>query len=71
MDELKLRKALLAEGVHIPEEQLKRVIRRLFNPAGCELCGARTKVSTERADGSLRTVCCGAVTSPAPRKEKK
>jgi hypothetical protein len=54
--------ALDAEGVKPAKDVLERVVRRITNPAGCEKCGARTKVGKPLADGSLLT--------PAPKKEK-
>lgn len=65
-----LLKALKAEGVELGEDKLNRVLRRLDNPAGCESCGARTKLAGENPDGSLSLLCCGEVIVPAPKKGK-
>jgi hypothetical protein len=66
----KFLKALLAEGVQLKDEVLHRIFRRVDNPAGCEKCGARTKLAAENAAGALVTTCCGDVVIPAPKKDK-
>ncbi len=63
-------KAMNAEGLKLGHEVLERIFRRLENPAGCELCGARTKAASVAQDGALVTNCCGATVTPAPKKEK-
>lgn len=69
VDEKKIREALKAEGVEVEEAVLKRVFRRIFNPAGCEKCGAVTKVAVEHKDGSLKTVCCSDTVMHAPKRK--
>jgi hypothetical protein len=55
----RLRGALAAEDIVVDEEALLRAFRRLANPAGCERCGAVTKVGTFDNRGVLKLNCCG------------
>lgn len=55
--------ALKAEGINTETDKFKRAFRKAQNPAGCEHCGANTKVAIpENAndpDGPHKLACCG------------
>lgn len=60
----RLKKLLEAEGVDTTNEPFVRALRRFQNPAGCELCGALTKVGVVvpakgKTPSYVKTSCCG------------
>jgi hypothetical protein len=59
-----LKKLLEAEGVDTTSEGFVRALRKFQNPAGCELCGSRTKIGTVvpakgKTPSYVKTACCG------------
>ena len=64
MDIQRLKKALESEGIDTESEAFVRALRKFENPAGCELCGARTKVGVVvpakgKTPEHIKTACCG------------
>lgn len=60
----RLKQILVSQDVNIEDERFVRAFRIFENPAGCELCGARTKIGvTVAARGKVpahtKTACCG------------
>lgn len=60
----RLKKIMVSEDIDITDERMVRAFRKFENPAGCELCGARTKVAVHvPAKGKIashyKTACCG------------
>lgn len=63
MDIERLKKILVAQDINIEDERFVRAFRIFENPAGCEMCGARTKIGiTVPAKGKTpehtKTACC-------------
>lgn len=58
-----LLKHMAAEGLSVEEPKLQRAIRKAVNPAGCEHCGANTKmavpVNPNKPEGAHKLACCG------------
>jgi hypothetical protein len=60
----RLKKLLESEGIDTASEAFTRALRKFQNPAGCELCGALTKVGTVvpargKTPSYVKTACCG------------
>ena len=61
----RLKKIMMSQDINVDDERFARAFRLFENPAGCELCGARTKVAVHvPAKGKIashyKTACCGA-----------
>lgn len=50
--------ALTEQGVDVSDEKFTIARRKAENPAGCEYCGARTKMAT-MDKRTLKLTCCG------------
>lgn len=59
--------ALAEEGIEIESSEFTRAVRRATNPAGCEHCGARTKVGVNVKNGDFALACCGHVVTAAKK----
>lgn len=60
----RLKEILVTQGFDVEDERFVRAFRIFENPAGCELCGARTKVGTYvpakgKTPAYTKTACCG------------
>jgi hypothetical protein len=53
-----LTSALKEQGFDVNSEKFVVALRKAENPAGCEWCGARTKVAVE-VKKVLKLACCG------------
>ena len=54
--------ALKEQGFDVTSEKFATALRKAQNPAGCEFCGARTKMAREVIKGKskfLELACCG------------
>lgn len=54
--------ALKEQGVDVSDEKFTIARRKAENPAGCQWCGARTKMAREVTKGKskfLELACCG------------
>lgn len=54
--------ALTEQGFDVHSEKFVMAMRKAQNPAGCEWCGARTKMAVEVVKGKnkiLELACCG------------
>lgn len=63
MDLERLKQILVSQDINIQDERFVRAFRIFENPAGCELCGARTKVGVVvpakgKAPEHVKTACC-------------
>jgi len=54
-----LKAALAEQGFDVNSEKFTIALRKAENPAGCEWCGARTKVAVEDKRKTLKLACCG------------
>ena len=59
----RLKKILEAEGYDTTDERFVRALRKFQNPAGCEMCGANTKVgivvpAKGKTPSYMQTACC-------------
>ena len=57
-----LKAALTEQGFNVDDEKFTVALRKAENPAGCEWCGARTKLAHEVTKGKnkiLELACCG------------
>jgi len=59
----RLKKIMVSEGIVIDDERFVRSFRKFQNPAGCELCGANTKVGVVvpakgKIPAHVKTACC-------------
>ena len=64
MDIERLKQIMVSQDINVDDERFVRAFRIFENPAGCEMCGARTKVGiTVPAKGKtpehMKTACCG------------
>jgi len=64
MDIERLKQIMVSQDINVDDERFVRAFRIFENPAGCEMCGARTKVGiTVPAKGKIpehmKTACCG------------
>jgi len=50
--------ALKEQGFDIHSEKFVMALRKAQNPAGCEWCGARTKMAVEDKKKNLVLACC-------------
>lgn len=50
--------AMAEQGLSVEDPKLRIAIRKATNPAGCEWCGARTKVGVVTGK-TMKTACCG------------
>jgi len=60
----RLKKIMVSQDINIEDERFVRAFRLYENPAGCELCGARTKVANVvpakgKTPEHMKTACCG------------
>lgn len=53
-----LKAALKEQGFNTDDEKFVKALRKAQNPAGCEHCGARTKVAALDKK-ILKLACCG------------
>lgn len=53
--------AMAEQGLSVEDPKLHIAIRKAVNPAGCEWCGARTKVVTHDPKNKKndKLACCG------------
>lgn len=58
VDEHALTAALKEQGFDVGSEKYQVALRKAQNPAGCEHCGARTKVAVMEKK-ILKLACCG------------
>lgn len=61
----RLKKIMVSQDINIDDERFTRSFRIFQNPAGCELCGANTKVGVVvpakgKTPEHTKTACCGA-----------
>lgn len=59
----RLKKIMVSQDIDVSDERFVRAFRLFENPAGCEHCGARTKVGVVvPAKGKIpehvKTACC-------------
>jgi hypothetical protein len=56
----RLKKIMVSQGINIEDDRFVRAFRIFENPAGCEDCGARTKVAVPnpKKKNSYMTGCC-------------
>lgn len=60
----RLKTIMVSQDINISDERFVRAFRIFENPAGCELCGARTKVGVVvpakgKTPSHVKTACCG------------
>lgn len=60
----RLKKIMVSQDINIDDERFVRSFRLFENPAGCENCGARTKVGVVvptkgKTPAHIKTACCG------------
>lgn len=65
MDLDRLKKIMVSQDINVDDERFVRAFRLFSNPAGCELCGANTKVGVVmpakgKTPSFVKTACCGA-----------
>lgn len=59
----RLKRIMVSQDINVDDERFVRAFRLFQNPAGCELCGANTKVGVvvpakgKRAE-YVETACC-------------
>lgn len=63
MDIERLKKTLVGENIDISDERFVRAFRKFQNPAGCEDCGANTKIAVAvaakgKTPAHTKTACC-------------
>jgi len=61
----RLKKIMVSQDIDVSDERFVRAFRIFENPAGCEMCGARTKVGVVvpakgKTPAHTKTACCGA-----------
>lgn len=61
----RLKRIMVSQDINIDDPRFVRAFRIFENPAGCELCGANTKVGVVvpakgKTPEHLKTACCGA-----------
>jgi hypothetical protein len=59
----RLKKIMVSQDINIEDERFVRSFRIFENPAGCEMCGARTKVGVVvpakgKTPAHVKTACC-------------
>lgn len=59
----RLKKIMVGEDINIEDERFVRAFRKFQNPAGCDLCGANTKVGVVvpakgKTPSYVKTACC-------------
>ena len=59
----RLKKIMMSEDIDVETPNMVRAFRKFQNPAGCELCGANTKVGTVvpakgKTPAYVQTACC-------------
>jgi hypothetical protein len=59
----RLKKILVSQDINIEDERFVRAFRIFENPAGCDLCGANTKVGVVvpakgKTASYVKTACC-------------
>jgi hypothetical protein len=59
----RLKTIMVSQDININDERFTRSFRIFENPAGCELCGARTKVGIHvpakgKTPAHTKTACC-------------
>lgn len=59
----RLKKIMVSQDINIDDERFVRSFRIFQNPAGCELCGANTKVGVVvpakgKTPAHVKTACC-------------
>lgn len=64
MDIERLKKIMVSQDIDVTDERFVRSFRLFQNPAGCELCGANTKVgivvpAKGKTVSFIKTACCG------------
>lgn len=60
----RLKKIMMSQDIDVTDERFVRSFRLFENPAGCEMCGARTKVGVVvptkgKTPSYTKTACCG------------
>lgn len=60
----RLKKIMMSQDINVDDERFVRAFRLFENPAGCEMCGARTKVGVVvpakgKTQEYVKTACCG------------
>jgi hypothetical protein len=60
----RLKKIMVSQDINIDDERFVRAFRIFENPAGCEHCGARTKVgivvpAKGKTPSHVKLACCG------------
>lgn len=60
----RLKKIMVSQDINVDDERFVRSFRLFENPAGCEMCGARTKVGVVvpakgKTPSYVKTACCG------------
>lgn len=60
----RLKKIMVSQDINVEDERMIRAFRMFENPAGCELCGGRTKVAVHvpakgKVPSHYKTACCG------------
>jgi hypothetical protein len=60
----RLKKIMVSQDINIDDARFVRSFRLFSNPAGCELCGANTKVgivvpAKGKTSSYVKTACCG------------
>ena len=60
----RLKKIMVSQDINVDDERMIRAFRMFENPAGCEHCGARTKVvvpvpAKGRTPSGMKLACCG------------
>lgn len=60
----RLKKIMVSQDIDVDDERMIRAFRLFENPAGCEHCGARTKVGVVvpakgKTPEYVKLACCG------------
>ena len=60
----RLKKIMVSQDINVDDERFVRSFRLFENPAGCEYCGARTKVGVVvpakgKTPSHTKLACCG------------
>lgn len=60
----RLKQIMVSQDINIDDARFERAFRIFENPAGCELCGARTKIGVPvpakgKVPAHTKTACCG------------
>lgn len=60
----RLKKIMMSQDINVDDERFARAFRLFENPAGCEYCGARTKVGVVvpakgKTPEHVKLACCG------------